>query len=105
MALKSRTHTVDVDGVGQFEFHHRTLTLQVGVEAILNRMLDGPVSDEKLLYVARAISTVKKLAIKWPEGFDLEAIDPIDENEVGSVLKAYGGLLEAEANFRRRPPA
>lgn len=101
MALKARTHVVDVEGVGQFEFQHRTLTLQVGVEAIMNRMLDGPVSDERLLYVARAIATIKKLAIKVPEGFDLEAIDPIDENEVEGVLKAYGGLLDAEATFRR----
>ena len=105
MALKSRTHTVDVEGVGQFEFSHRTLTLQVGVEAILNRMLGGPVSDDRLLYVARAISTVKKLAIKCPDDFDLDTIDPIDEDEVNGVLKVYGGLLEAEATFRRSPTA
>ena len=101
MVLKARTHVVEVAGVGQFEFQHRTLTLQVGVEAILLRMLDGPVSSEQLRYVARAIATIQKLMVRAPDRFDLDAIDPVNDAEVDDVLKVYGGLLEAEATFRR----
>lgn len=98
--LVQRKHTLAVEGVGEFTFARRTPRLQILVESTRDRMTGGPVLNVALHNTAQAVAELEVLTLAAPEGWDIEAIDPLDDADFGRVLKVHGRLLEAEATFR-----
>jgi hypothetical protein len=94
-----------VDGVGKFTFREKTFRDQVRIEAdvsqLLGRRVDQMRPDEKDLVVfAQAVAHLSTLTIEAPPGWDLEGIDPLDEDAGERVIMVYGRLMEELARFR-----
>lgn len=98
----SRTHAVEVEGVGRFVFHKRRIADQVRIEADAQRMTGGPIDDVDLQNVAIAAATLKALAVEAPEGWDVDALDPLDRADTEKLWGVYRALREAEGRFRRQ---
>ena len=94
-------HRVEVDGVGSFLFRHRTLKLQIAIEAGMERVTLGPVQGAGLRLFAAAIATLETLTVEGPDGWDLDEIDPLDDEEFAKVEKVFGRLRDVEETFRK----
>lgn len=94
-------HRVEVDGVGSFLFRHRTLKLQIAIEAGMERVTLGPVQGPALRLFAAAVATLETLTVEGPDGWDLEEIDPLDDAEFGKVERVFGRLRDVEETFRK----
>lgn len=95
-------HKITVEGIGEFAFRRRTLGDQMRIEGDSDRMLGGPVSDPGLRGISLALATLGRLTEMAPEGWDIEAVDPLDENAVARILKVHEALRAAEDEFRRQ---
>lgn len=96
-----RTYPVEVPGVGNFVFRRRVLRDQVGIEAEAIRILGGPTEDKGLQSTALALATLAALTVTAPDEWDLDNVDPLDDEAVARVFQVYGRLRQAEDDFRR----
>ena len=99
--IPARFH-VTVEGVGEFTFRNRTIRDQIWIEAETLRITGGETSDVALKVAAEKIATIARLAIEKPAGFDPEAIDPFDRDDIARLLSVGGALQLAEDGFRGR---
>lgn len=99
------TFKVPVAGIGEFTFRRRTVRDQPGIEAEADRILGGPVSDRAIERAALAIATLSRLTVQAPEGWELDAIDPLDEAAVRGMFEVHKELRAAEERFRGRAGA
>lgn len=99
--------TFRVDGIGEFEFRKRNFNDEATIEMATRHMLGGAAlsGDDELRRFCRAISTLRILLVTKPDGWDLEELDPLDPDDVGSAMRAFGGLRAAEDEFRKRAKA
>lgn len=93
-------HTIEAPGLGAFVFRRRTMRDQVRIEAEALRILGGPTEDRDLHHVALAMATLLVLQVQAPDGWDVEALDPLDQAEAGKLWQVYGRLRTAEESFR-----
>jgi hypothetical protein len=105
MSASSNTYPVTVEGVGHFVFRKRMMRDQVAIQAEASRMLGGPVDDPELRAFAHALVTLKTLAVQTPQGWNPEAVDPLDAEETGKLWRVYDAMRDAEERFRRGPEA
>ncbi len=98
-----RTHRVEVEGVGSFVFRRRTPQLQCELECRMERLTFGPVQSDWLKQFSAAIASLEVLTAEGPPKWDLDAVDPLDDEEFGKVFQVWKALREAEATFRRKP--
>lgn len=94
-----RTYTRPVPGIGDFIFRRRVLRDQIRIEAEAIRMLNGPTTDPNLHNIALAVGTLSVLTVNAPEGWDLEALDPLIPSSVSQLWQVYGVLRAAEDEF------
>lgn len=94
---------IEVPKIGQFTFGRRTTRDVYRIRGEYNRMTggsydaDGHYAD----FSALAFCTLQVLMVQAPDGFDLEKIDPIvDEEWEDRVLKVWTVLREKELSFR-----
>lgn len=92
--------TVTVEGVGDFVFRRRTLDSQFKILAAAVRMLGGETVAEHLHMMAVAVETVRHLTVTAPDGWSIEDIDPLDQEQIDRVLLVFGRLRAAEDTFR-----
>ena len=97
------THVEDVPGIGAFTFRRRTIRDQVGIQAEARRILGGATDDKDLENMAFALAELGTLTVAGPEGWDLSAVDPFDEEAMNRVWRVYGVLRAAGARFRPGP--
>ena len=96
------TFSFEVAGIGSFTMRRRTIRDQYWMEAEQSRILGGPTRDEFLSSSALKFATLLRLMTESPDGFDLEAIDPLDQEDVQKIHDIYGRLREEEARFRTK---
>lgn len=102
MSTTDRTYPVSVDGVGDFRFRRRVMRDQFRIHADAMRILGGPVSDPMLWNSAAAMATVGVLMVSGPtKDWNVEDLDPLDPEDVATLYKVHGRLLEEEEKFRR----
>lgn len=99
-----KTFQIQIEGVGAFEFRHRRLRDEMRVAAEYSRLTEGvdnpPAWFDQL---ARMVATVKILTVKGPEGWDVDAMDPLDGETYATITKVYAALRDKEDFFRSRP--
>lgn len=101
MAATDRTYPVTVDGVGEFFFRRRIMRDQFRIHADTMRILGGPVSDTMLWNSAAAMATIGVLMVSGPtKDWNVEDLDPLDSDDVATLYKVHGRLLEEEEKFR-----
>jgi hypothetical protein len=99
----SDTFAVNVDGVGTFTFRRRNLRDQFRIGAEKARLTEGvkPIPED-LEISATAVSTLNVLTVEAPEGWNVEEMDPLDEQTYDKILKVFGALRAREDSFRGR---
>lgn len=97
--------TLEVPEVGAFTFAKRTMRRELRIQAEYSRLTEGvdtPTLGLEML--AGMLSQLSVLTIRGPEGWDLEAIDPLDEREYAKLLRVHAALRAKEDSFRGRSP-
>jgi len=107
----STDFSVDVEGVGSFRFARRTLRDEMRISAEFARMAEGvDLVDAKvgspeyfLSQVGGWISPLKVLTVSAPDGWDLDSMDPLDEDTYSKLMRVHDALRAKEGSFRRKP--
>lgn len=94
---------VEVDGVGSFTFGKRTMRDEIKVQVEYARFIEGVEPTEWLALVAGWISTLKVMTVRAPDGWNLDELDPMDDNTYAKLQKVNQGLSAKERSFRSVP--
>jgi hypothetical protein len=100
------TYKATVEGVGDFTFRRRTFRDELKIAAEYSRAVDGQDHPtQHLALIAEAWATLRVLTVEGPAGWDLEALDPLDLDNVRRLVAAFYALREQEGRFRGGPAA
>lgn len=102
MTSNTQQFSIEVDGIGPFTFAKRTMRLEFRVQAEQSRLTEGQAEPSQQLATFAAIfSQLKVLTIDAPEGWDLDAMDPNDDDTWARLMKVHSALRAKELSFRR----
>ena len=92
---------IDVDNLGRFVFYHRTLRDEMRIGAEYSRLTEGVEQPTRWLELfANMFSAITVLLHEAPEGWVLDALDPLDANSYQQISAVYNALRSEEARFR-----
>lgn len=97
--------TVPVEGIGTFTFAKRRMADEIAIQVEYARIIDGVEPTEWLAAVAGWLSTLKVLTVRAPEGWDIDEMDPLDDDTYSQLMRVHGALRDKEISFRGRSPA
>lgn len=105
MARKSQPtdYTVDVAGVGTFTFARRTMRDELAIQREYAAILDGVEPTAWLAAVGGWMSTLRVLTVRAPADWDIDGLDPTDNETYAKLGRVHEALLEKERSFRRQP--
>lgn len=93
---------VDVEGVGRFVFAKRTMRDELRIAAEYSRLTEGvETPTEFLSTIAGWISTLKALEVEAPHGWDIDDMDPFEDESHQKIFKVYAELRVKEGSFRK----
>lgn len=92
--------TVPVDGIGTFTFGRRKMADEMKIQVEYARMIDGTQPTQWLSLVAGWISALMVLTVKAPDGWDLDELDPLDDESYAKLKRVYDALMQKEQSFR-----
>lgn len=92
---------VPVAGVGTFTFGRRKMADEMAIQVEYARMIDGVQPTEWLSLVAGWISALKIMTVRAPEGWDIDEMDPLDDDTYAKLMKVHAALTEKERSFRK----
>jgi hypothetical protein len=97
---------LDVDGIGDFMFREKSFRDQVKIESMASEILGRSIVNMRpdelgLAAVALGFAHLSVLTVDAPAGWDLEKLDPVEEESAEKVMQVYGRLKEELARFRR----
>lgn len=98
---KASDYTVDVDGEGTFTFGRREMKDHLKIQVEYSRIVEGCEPTNWLDQLATWISTLRVLMVSGPKEFDVDGMDPLDENEYLRIMKVFTSMREKEDSFRR----
>lgn len=101
----SRDFEVNVEGVGRFVFGYRVMVDEAKIQAEYARVVDGTTPTDWLHILAGWIATLKVLTVEAPEGWDIDEMDPLVDDEYEKLSKVFDALRAKESFFRRKPSA
>jgi hypothetical protein len=92
---------VDVPNVGAFFFAKRMLRDEMRIAAEYSRLTEGVETPSTwLAIVAGWISALKVLTVSAPQGWDIDAMDPLDPATYDKLRDVHSALREKEDSFR-----
>ena len=91
---------VIVDGIGTFIFGYRKLADELRIQVEYARITEAQPATVWLFNLATYISALRVLMVKAPDGWDLEALDPLDEESFVQIERVFSELREKEDSFR-----
>ncbi|EAM6792318.1 hypothetical protein E0G74_00990 [Salmonella enterica] len=94
---------VDVEGVGKFRFAHRKMKDELQIQRKYAEIAGGVEPTVWLASLAEYLSTLNVLTVNGPEGWDLDNMDPLDNDTYAKINAVYKALREREETFRGRP--
>ena len=97
---KETDFTVKVEGVGSFTFGRRTMRDEIAIQVEYARIIDGVEPTAWLQAVGGWLSVLRTLTVRAPEGWDLDAMDPLDDETYARLNKVYEALVDQERSFR-----
>ncbi len=98
--------TVDVDRLGRFTFARRTIGDQFKIRGRYNQITDGFYDADGNMADMSALAyvTIQTLLVSAPSGFDLDALDPLIDDEFETKIVAiWRALRQKELSFRPQP--
>ena len=92
---------VTVEGIGTFTFGRRRMRDELAIAAEFSRLTEGVETPTLYLQgVAGWISTLKVLTVEAPEGWDIDAMDPLEEDTYANLVRVHSALRDKEGSFR-----
>jgi hypothetical protein len=92
--------TVPVDGIGTFTFARRRMQEEIKLQAEYARMIDGTTPTQWLELVAGWIAALKVLTVRAPDGWNIEDMDPLDNETYRKLGVVHKALTDKERSFR-----
>ena len=101
----STDYQVQVDGLGSFTFGRRTMRDEFAIAAEYSRLTEGVQTPTDFLRIfATAFSTIRAMQVSSPNGWDVEKLDPVDEDaSFAQMMSVYDAIRAKEADFRVKP--
>ncbi len=99
-APNARDFEVVVPDVGRFKFGWRVMADEMRIQAEYARIVDGTTPTDWLHVLAGWMSTLKVLTVEAPAGWDLEQMDPLDDEVYLKLQKVFDALRDKELSFR-----
>jgi hypothetical protein len=94
---------VPVDDIGTFTFGRRTPRDVFMIRGEYARLTNGNFTEDGALadMTALAFISIQQLAVRMPDGFSLEKLDPVMSDDwEAKVLRIFAALREKELSFR-----
>lgn len=92
---------IDVDGVGRFRMARRTMRDEFQIGAEYSRLTEGVDTPTAwLAQMSTIMATLKVLSVTVPQNWDIEALDPLDDQSYANMLAVYRELRVKEDSFR-----
>ena len=97
--------SVSVEGVGDFVFGYRKMRDQIAIDTEIAKLTEGLnlVPDYLITFVG-AFAAIKVLAVEYPDKWDPENLDPLEEDSFSELLAVHRALREKERTFRAGTP-
>lgn len=93
-----------VDGIGTFTFARRNMRSELAIAAEFSRLSEGIATPSAFLEtVGGWIATLKVLTLVAPDGWVLDEMDPLDDENYARLMKVHGALRAREDLFRGKP--
>ena len=94
---------VNVEGEGRFIFARRTMLDEITIQREYARHAGGVEPTVWLATLAEYLSTLSVLTVEAPESWDIEAMDPLEDETYKRIGRVFAALRERENTFRRKP--
>lgn len=107
-ASKATDFAVPVENVGQFIFGRRTMGDELAIHREYSEILQGVENPTQMLDIlGNWLSTLRVLTVSAPAGWDLDALDPLDDGTFKKLKAVYDALAAKELSFRggQKPPS
>lgn len=100
-AAQKSDFPIDVEGVGAFVFGRRTMADEIRIHVEYARLTEAVPPTPWLDQVATWLSTLKVMTVRFPQDFDVETLDPLDQETYNKLMKVHTALVAKESSFRR----
>lgn len=94
-----------VEGIGRFRFARRKLADELQIQRLFAEYAGGVEPTAWLTTLAEYLSTLKVLTVEAPEGWDMDDMDPLDNDTYTKISRVFVALREREERFRAGPAA
>lgn len=99
--MTEQTHSLPIAGIGNFTFRRRVMRDEFKIGAEYSRLTEGVTTPSAWLDMfATAFSTLKVLTDEAPAGWNLDDMDPADNDTYRKIMEVFGQLRAAEDRFR-----
>lgn len=106
MSTEVQQFPVEVEGIGVFMFARRTMRHEFKIQAEYSRLTEGvDTPTANLEYIAGVFSTLRVLTVQAPDGWSLDALDPLEQEDFEKVMLVHSALRAKEGSFRRKKAA
>jgi hypothetical protein len=101
-----RTYPVDVEGIGTFVFRRRTMEHRYAIAALALKIMGaggggGETPHLGVLQSTEKMAELQLLCVSGPDGWDIDALDPLDDEDCSKFEAVHKRFREAEETFRR----
>ncbi|EDY2030040.1 hypothetical protein GTB64_004482 [Salmonella enterica] len=93
----------NIEGIGRFRFARRTMADEMKIQRLFSEYTGGVDATVWLLTVGEYLSTLRVLIVEAPEGWDIENLDPLEDETYEQMGRVFVTLREREETFRRKP--
>ena len=97
---------IDVPNIGRFNFARRQIGDVFRIRGRYNQLTEGFYDAEGRMadLVALAYVTIQTLLVSGPDGFDIDALDPLMDDDFDTkLLSIWRALRDKELSFRPQP--
>lgn len=91
---------VPVEKIGTFVFGRRTMADEVRIQVEYSRLTEGVPPSEWLSLLATWLSVLKIMTVSAPEGWNVDEMDPTDEDTYTALFTVHSALVTKEGSFR-----
>lgn len=89
-----------VEGVGRFRFGRRMLADELQIQRKYAEYVGGVEPTAWLAMLGEYLSTLIVLTVEAPEGWDIDNMDPLDNETYAKLARVFTALREREERFR-----
>lgn len=94
--------SVPVEGIGTFTFARRKMSDEIAIQVEYARLIDGVQPTDWLALVCGWIAALKTLTVRAPAGWDIDEMDPLDDDSYAKLSRVHQALTDKERSFRRK---